>query len=165
VVILFSFPLLALPCLGAIDELIFSPDRWEFSYCRRSAIMLVVVSCQFTVALFVTDISVPLGIAGSTGCVFLYSCLPPPSIMCWVQAWKPSCESCHQLPASCVGIFLFETNPLRLLLPASEPRTVLSVCLSYLYILTVRVHALQLSSASTSVESDACVYCLVYWCA
>ena len=66
-VIVFSFPLLALPCYNTLDNVLFPPEKWNFSYCRRAVILAVVGGIQFTIAVLVDDISVPLGIAGSTG--------------------------------------------------------------------------------------------------
>ena len=64
-VIVFSFPLLALPCYNTVDNVLFPPEKWNFSYCRRGVILAVVGGVQFTVAVLVDDISVPLGIAGT----------------------------------------------------------------------------------------------------
>lgn len=45
-VITFSYPLLAHACFGVVDEMFFDPERWDFSYCRRGAIMAVLGGVQ-----------------------------------------------------------------------------------------------------------------------
>eukprot|EP00729_Bicosta_minor_P017970 gene17970-35255_t len=75
-VIIFSFPLLAHPCFGTMDEILFNPEVWGYSSCRKAIIMGVMVAIQYVIAMFVPDISVPLGIAGSTGSTAVSFILP-----------------------------------------------------------------------------------------
>mmetsp|Transcript_19423 Transcript_19423/g.57795 ORF Transcript_19423/g.57795 Transcript_19423/m.57795 type:complete len:387 (+) Transcript_19423:369-1529(+) len=73
-VVIFSFPVLAHPCIGSIEALFF--DSWPFSYWRRAAEVFFVVGSNFTIAYFVADVSLVLGIAGSTGSTMISFILP-----------------------------------------------------------------------------------------
>merc|ERR1712086_89775 len=67
---------MALPLLNTIDDIFFKPEVWSFSYCRRAVIMIFTLGSQYVIAMFMTDISVTLGIAGSTGNTALAFILP-----------------------------------------------------------------------------------------
>eukprot|EP00035_Acanthoeca_spectabilis_P025306 m.457829 g.457829 ORF g.457829 m.457829 type:complete len:484 (+) comp21356_c0_seq1:80-1531(+) len=73
-VVIFSFPVLAHPCIGSVEELLF-PGR-TFSYKRRAVEVVFVVGSTFTIAFFVADVSLVLGIAGSTGSTLVGFILP-----------------------------------------------------------------------------------------
>lgn len=74
IVVVFSFPVLAHPCLGSIEALLF--DDLEFSYRRRAVEVFMIVGATFSIAFFVADVSVVLGIAGATGSTMVGFILP-----------------------------------------------------------------------------------------
>lgn len=41
--------------------------KWDYSHCRRGILLAVMIAMQCTIAIAIEDISVALGIAGSTG--------------------------------------------------------------------------------------------------
>eukprot|EP00038_Savillea_parva_P001843 m.107828 g.107828 ORF g.107828 m.107828 type:complete len:482 (-) comp10635_c0_seq4:78-1523(-) len=73
-VVVFSFPILAHPCIGAVEALFF--NDWAFSYKRRAIEVACIVGPAFTIAFFVADVSIVLGVAGSTGSTLIGFILP-----------------------------------------------------------------------------------------
>eukprot|EP01012_Entosiphon_sulcatum_P003800 TRINITY_DN11351_c0_g1_i1.p1 TRINITY_DN11351_c0_g1~~TRINITY_DN11351_c0_g1_i1.p1 ORF type:complete len:546 (+),score=43.18 TRINITY_DN11351_c0_g1_i1:41-1678(+) len=74
-VALASFPVMAFPCIDAINRILFR--RQEYSLRRTGAIVLCVVGAAYVIAMFVTDISVTLGLGGATGSMMISYILPP----------------------------------------------------------------------------------------
>lgn len=73
-VILFSYPLMAHPCVNTIDDLIFAGRA--FSWRRRILTVFVMCSASLLVALFVTDVSLIFGITGATAGSMIAFILP-----------------------------------------------------------------------------------------
>lgn len=73
-VVMFSYPILAHPCINSVDALLF-PKR-DFSYQRRAGLVFVVVGITYIIAFFVTEVDLVLGIAGSLGSTAISFVLP-----------------------------------------------------------------------------------------
>eukprot|EP00039_Didymoeca_costata_P033131 m.40800 g.40800 ORF g.40800 m.40800 type:complete len:486 (-) comp9712_c0_seq2:64-1521(-) len=120
IVILFSYPVLAFPCLNAIDELMFDPHKWKFSYCRRGILMSFTLGIQYVIAMTVADISVPLGIAGSTGSTLI--CFILPSLFFFKLSPAPATDP-HKIVAAIliiIGVLCFVISTVVTILDATQ---------------------------------------------
>jgi len=73
-VIIFSYPLMAHPCINTVDDLLFG--KRDFSWVRRISITLVLCSGSLLIALFVHDVSFIFGITGATAGSMIAFILP-----------------------------------------------------------------------------------------
>lgn len=73
-VISFSFPLMAQPCIANIDALLF--PRKESSLFRHLFLVFSLVGIAYMVAMLVEDVSIVLGISGATAATTISFILP-----------------------------------------------------------------------------------------
>eukprot|EP00995_Heteronema_vittatum_P011520 NODE_719_length_1209_cov_226.924138_g518_i0.p1 GENE.NODE_719_length_1209_cov_226.924138_g518_i0~~NODE_719_length_1209_cov_226.924138_g518_i0.p1 ORF type:complete len:214 (+),score=80.14 NODE_719_length_1209_cov_226.924138_g518_i0:150-791(+) len=106
-VALFSLPLMSFPFLANVDANLF-PGR-SFSWRRRMIEVAVTMSTVYVLALIVRDLTVPMGLAGSTGSVMIGYILPSLFYLRLQPRPEKWWRSAHQLGAmATVGLgFVF----------------------------------------------------------